>query len=398
MNILFLLRSVGFGGVEVVSVTLANMLVREGHQVSIFAREYREKSIVNRLSGNIQVYYGCGDNGGKKNVMALHEAYEKENVNIVINQWALPYMPIRLARSAELGHMVKVISFYHNDPLTNGRLNSIEQEIRKCNNPVRKLSLDFQKEIWRFITSASMRYTYSHSDRFMVLSKCYLEHLRKFIRVPFERKQGVLTNPVTIDNGDFIYCPSEKKKEVIFCGRLDNIQKCPIRVLEVWNVLSQKHPQWVLRFVGDGPDKENLEEDVRQRQLKNVYFEGFKNPVEYYKKASILVMTSDFEGFPLVLAECMCFGVVPCVYDSFAAVHDIIIDNCNGLIVSKVGGDFSADLMANRLSGIMTNKQLLISIAQNAIETSKKYSIKTVYSQWEKLFLQLKEDDECTIC
>ena len=389
MNILFLLRSVGFGGVEVVSVTLANMLEKKGHKVSIFAREFREKNISSRLSANIHVYYGCGDNGCKKNIALLHDVYERENVQLVVNQWGLPYMPIRLARNAEQGHIVKVISFYHNDPLTNGRLNSIELKKSKCYNPVGRLLLGFQKKIWRLITSTSMRYTYNHSDRFMVLSETYLEHLQKFIRVSSENKQGVLTNPVTIDKGTFVYCPSEKKKEIIFCGRLDNIQKCPIRVLDVWNILSNKHPQWKLRFVGDGPDKENLIENVRQRRLKNVYFEGFQNPVEYYKKASILIMTSDFEGFPLVLAECMSFGVVPCVYDSFAALHDIIQDNRNGIIVSKDNGRFSAKRMADRMSEILQNEAKLHSMTLAAIETSNIYSVDNIYKDWIKILKEL---------
>lgn len=383
MNILFLLKTLGVGGVEVVTATLANKFADEGHNVAIFAREYRENNLSNRLSPKIHVYIGHGDNDGKQNVYDLHNVYLKEDIQVVINQWGLPYKPIRLARKAEKGHRVKVISFHHNDPSANGKLNSVDMKIRKTRNLLKLFLLRIQRLVYRFITSSSMRYTYKHSDRFMVLSASYLEHLRKFIRVPSERKQGVLMNPVTIDKGMFVYSPSEKKKEVVFCGRLDNVQKCPCRVLDVWNILSQKNSQWSLRFVGDGPDKEHLEEYVRQRQLKNVYFEGFQNPVEYYKKASILVMTSDFEGFPLVLAECMSFGVVPCVYDSFAAVRDIIKNNQNGLIIEKVNGLFSADEMASCLAKILSNDSLRESMARNAIETSKKYSTDSIYKLWE---------------
>lgn len=383
MNILFLLRSVGFGGVEVVSVVLANMLEKKGHKVSIFAREFREKNISSRLSANIHVYYGCGDNGCKKNIALLHDVYEKEKIQLVVNQWGLPYMPIRLAMQAQGSHSVKIISFYHNDPAINGKLNSVNLKLKNESNLVKKIFLEAKKHIYYAITSFSMKYTYNHSDRFMVLSECYLENLQNFIRVSYEKKQGVLTNPITVDNGNFSYCPSDKKKEVIFCGRLDNIQKCPIRVLDVWNILSQKHHQWNLRFVGDGPDKENLEENVRKRWLKNVYFEGFQNPVEYYKRASILVMTSDFEGFPLVLAECMSFGVIPCVYNSFGAVHDIIKDDQNGMIVEKINGFFSAKEMASRLAEIMSDDCRRESMARNAIETSRKYSINSIYKQWE---------------
>lgn len=392
MNILFLLRSVGFGGVEVVSVTLANMLKKKGHNVSVFAREFREKNISQRLSANIHVYYGCGDNGCKKNIALLHDVYEKECVQLVVNQWGLPYMPIRLAMQAQGNHSVKIISFYHNDPAVNGKLNSVNLKLKHESNLAKKIFLEIQKNIYYAITSFSMKYTYNHSDRFMVLSECYLENLQKFIRVSYEKKQGVLTNPITVDDENFFYSPSEKKKEIIFCGRLDNIQKCPVRVLDVWNILSRRNPQWELRFVGDGPDKENLEENVRQRQLKNVYFEGFQNPVEYYKRASILVMTSDFEGFPLVLAECMSFGVVPCVYDSFAAVRDIIQNGQNGIIVKQTNGLFPTKNMADRLAEIMSDDCRRESMARNAIETSKKYSIDRIYQHWEIVLKEIQND------
>lgn len=393
MNILFLLKTLGVGGVEVVTAVLANKFADEGHNVSIFAREYRETNLSNRLSSKIHVYIGHGDNDGKKNVDDLHDVYVKENVQIVVNQWGLPYKPIRLARKAEKGHRVKVISFHHNDPSANGKLNSVDMKIRKNHNSLKLVLLRIQRLVYRFITSSSMRYTYKHSDRFMVLSESYLERLREFIRVPCESKQGVLTNPVTIDKGNFIYHPSEKKKEIIFCGRMDNIQKCPRRILDVWEKLSDSFSDWSLRFVGDGPDKKSIEEESQKRELKNVFFEGFQNPIEYYKNSSILVMTSDFEGFPLVLAECMSFGVVPCVYDSFAAVHDIIEDEVNGLIIEKVNGNFSAKEMATRLAEIMSNEQKLDMMAQKAIETSKRYSIDSVYEQWMENLTQLMKKD-----
>jgi len=393
MNILFLLRSIGVGGVEVVSVELANKFVLEGHNVSIFARESRKLNSLNRLSPQINVHIGFGDNACKKNVALLHKIYVNENIDVVVNQWGLPFMPIRLARKAEQGHMVKVISFYHNDPATNGRLNAIDLKLKANNMFLKKILLMLQRKVYHTITSSSMRYTYDHSERFMILSNSYLDRLRKFINVPSESKQGVLVNPVTIDKGNFVYSSIDKKKEIIFCGRMDNIQKCPRRILDVWEKLSKSFSDWSLRFIGDGPDKKSIEEESQKRELKNVFFEGFQNPIEYYKNSSILVMTSDFEGFPLVLAECMSFGVVPCVYDSFAAVHDIIEDDVNGLIIEKENGNFSAEKMATRLAEIMSDEQKLHMMAQKSIETSKRYSIDSVYEQWMENLTQLTKKD-----
>lgn len=79
--------------------------------------------------------------------------------------------------------------------------------------------------------------------------------------------------------------------------------------------------------------KRNLVEKVIQLKLNNVLFEGFQSPLEYYKRASLLILTSEYEGFPLVLAEAMSFGVIPVVYGSYSAVYDIISDGVDGVIL-----------------------------------------------------------------
>ena len=389
MNILFLLRSIGIGGVEVVSVTLANMLVERGHCVSLFAREPRKKNLSDRLSPNVHVYVGYGDNDCKENVEALREVYMKEKIDMVINQWGLPYTPIRLALKASGNHHVKIVSFYHNDPSVNGKLNAVNIKIKKSSSTIKKSFYYLQKSIYHIITSFSMRYTYNHSDKYLVLSDSYLPNLQHFIRVPFENKQGVLQNPITIDSKGFVYSKELKKKEIIFCGRMDDIQKCPRRVLDVWEILQKKFPDWSLRFVGDGPDRLSVEEEARQRGLSNVFFEGFQNPIEYYKRASILVMTSDFEGFPLVLAECMSFGVVPCVYNSFAALKDILHDGENGFVVEKEKDGFSARKMSEQMNIALSNQEKLSSMALAAIETSRRYSIDNIYKSWEALIKEM---------
>lgn len=92
-------------------------------------------------------------------------------------------------------------------------------------------------------------------------------------------------------------------------------------------------PDWKLIIVGDGVEKRNLVEKVIQLKLNNVVFEGFQNPSLYYKRASILMLTSEYEGFGLVVVEAMSFGVIPVVYGSYSAVYDIISDGVDGVIL-----------------------------------------------------------------
>lgn len=124
-----------------------------------------------------------------------------------------------------------------------------------------------------------------------------------------------------------------KIKEIIYVGRLDFVQKRVYRVIDTWNYLEERFPDWRLTIVGDGEDRENLENHVRCLGLKRVSFEGFQKPIDYYKRASILLLTSDFEGFPLVLAECMSFGVIPAVYNSYSAIGDIIESDKDGVVI-----------------------------------------------------------------
>ena len=121
-------------------------------------------------------------------------------------------------------------------------------------------------------------------------------------------------------------------------------------------------------------------------KLRNVSFEGFQNPKEYYERASILLLTSEFEGFPLVLPECMSFGVIPAVYGSYSAVHDIVEDGKNGLILPYDKKGYNAALMAEKLSVLMQSSDERQRMAENAIVTSRKYALEAIYQSWEQLF------------
>ena len=174
-------------------------------------------------------------------------------------------------------------------------------------------------------------------------------------------------------------------KEIVYVGRVDYTQKRVHRVIETWAQLEHRFPDWRLAIVGDGEERENVEHMVSDMELGHVQFEGFQSPRPYYERASLLILTSEFEGFPLVLAECMSFGVVPVVYGSYSAVYDIIEDGKDGLIIPKTNEGFNAAVMAERMAAAMTDNRRLEQMAIAAIEKSKDYSIDKIYRQWIKV-------------
>ena len=83
------------------------------------------------------------------------------------------------------------------------------------------------------------------------------------------------------------------------------------------------------------------------------------------------------------------FGVVPVVYGSYSAVYDIVRDGENGVVVKPGGDGFRAEAMAEALDGVMANPDRLHRMAEQALETSRGYSVDTIYAQWESLFREL---------
>ena len=228
-----------------------------------------------------------------------------------------------------------------------------------------------------------MRYVYNKSDLYAILSQRYVENFKIFTGIKSPTKLVVQSNPITIDNSGFIYNQNNKQREIVYIGRLDNTQKCVYRIIEAWSKIEKQYSDWRLTIVGDGKDRVYLEKQTKNFGLVRVFFEGIQQPRPYYERASILLLTSDFEGFPLVLAEAMSFGVVPIVYGSFSAVYDIIDNGTNGLISSM---PYCANNTIKCLQTLMDNKQLRNQMAIAGIQKVELFSIKTIYGQWYKLF------------
>lgn len=378
------------GGQEVVTSTLANYFIKHGHRVSIACFKSPNPEMVKRTNPIIKFYTIGEYKYSRKNIIKLKTILEKEQINLVINQWGLPYIPAKVLYNAQKNIRLKTIAVYHNSPDSNARIKEVEIEISQAKNILVRWLLHFKKYIYQLITSLSMRYVYNHSDLYMILSPSFIEKFKRFTRISNLSKLVVLTNPLTINTDNYIYSAKNKQKEIIYVGRIDYNQKRVNRIIDIWKELEDKFPDWKLSIIGDGPYREKIEQQTKELNLSQVYFEGFKKPEIYYKRASILLLTSEYEGFPLVLAECMSYGVVPVVYGSYSAVYDIIENNINGIIVQPQNGTFNKFEMTHHLSLLMNNNKQRNNMAQEAIQTCKqKYSIEAIYQSWERIFNQL---------
>lgn len=388
MNILFLMKSFEIGGQEIVTSILAKSFYNNNNIV-IACFNQPNRLMVERTDKNIKIYKLNGFQYSKKNIYNLRDILISEKINVVINQWGLPFIGAKVLYEAKKGLNIKTIAIYHNDPGTNARIKEVELEIEHTNNLFKKALLAIKKKLFKYITSRSMRYVYNHSDIYQVLSPGFIERFKTFSGIKHPKKLMVQTNPVTIDAKDFVFNPAKKEKEILYVGRIDYNQKRAYRIIDIWALLEKKFPDWRLTIVGDGIEREHIKRKTNELGLKHVSFEGFQSPEPYYQRAKILLLTSEYEGFPLVLVECMSFGVVPAVYGSYSAVYDIIDNGVNGIIFPYRKNGFSADLAAKEIELLMIDESIYKNMAEKAIETSRRYSVDEIYKSWEQTFNQM---------
>lgn len=173
---------------------------------------------------------------------------------------------------------------------------------------------------------------------------------------------------------------------VLAVGRLTE-QKDYASLLDIWAKVSPRKPEWRLKIVGGGHLRNAL-----LSQLNRLGLQGTAeiepetgNVTPYYTEASIFAMTSNFEGFGMVLAEAAACGVPSISYDCPCGPSDIIIDGKTGYLVPL--GDKAA--FEEKLILLMDEDVLRMEMGRNALDASKRYSIEGVMAKWENLFRRL---------
>lgn len=178
---------------------------------------------------------------------------------------------------------------------------------------------------------------------------------------------------------------------VIAVGRLD-YQKGFDRLIEAWSIVKKdfEYSDWQLDIFGQGEWKEMLERMIRENELTNcAHINQPTNDIEEeYCHSSLIVMTSHFEGFGMVLVEAMLHGIPAIAFDCKCGPKDIIEDGRNGLLVPE--GDVPT--LAEAMKKLMSDESLRRKMGTEALKIKEKYSEEAVMGRWIKLFEKLTKE------
>lgn len=212
----------------------------------------------------------------------------------------------------------------------------------------------------------------------------------------------VIGNP---NNSDFVGEGLERSTEkIVLCvGRFNDYVKRIDRILECFALVLKKVPDAKLILVGkydnDAPFRQNDRTTVNDliKRLaipeKNIKFVGEINNVQdYYLRANVLLLTSNSEGFGMVVNEAAQFGV-PSVCNFIPGIEDLITDGENGFIAEQD----DIDTMALKVCNILLNDKLKETLGINAKRKVKAFDAKLIGDKWRFLIyslIKIKEKDE----
>ncbi len=388
MNILFLYRIYpNFGGVEVVTTVLADRFVEDGHEVTIVSFESGRPDAAARLHPSVTIHHLEFPVFSGANIKQLRGILAERNIDVIVNQWGLPFTVTRLCRKAMTGTRCRLVSVLHGAPDTSKVILVAEGKVREARfaQPFYRMMLKLKETVVRW----SIRYAVRRSDCYVLLSDRSVKLLADYARLRDTASLRVINNPLTVPMEEFDM--AAKKKQILYAGRMDYANKREDRIVDIWERLAPLYPDWELVLVGDGPHKTVLSERVAGTGIPRVRFEAFRTepPVAFYKEASIFLLTSDLEGWGLVLVESMSYGVVPVVYGSYEAVYDIIDDGVSGFVVPK---PYCCEAMTERLRRLMDDDWQRTRMAFAAISSAGRFDLKSIAAQWYGLFDEILAD------
>ena len=233
----------------------------------------------------------------------------------------------------------------------------------------------------------------SQADAIVVInefnSKMYSSMSKKIIKIPCPN-----TFP---KQKDISFC--NNRKNLLVVGRLYDARKRLDLLLKTFKKVLQKEKDAKLLLVGQcdlnlkiqDDSAETIGELIKQLDFEDsqiTFFGKVDDLHDVYNKGDIFLMTSDNEGFGLVLAEAASFGL-PLISFRISGPEDIIIDGENGFLVEKG----NLDEMAEKIVYLLRNDEEREKMAKKSQSMNERFTIEKVSKEWDNLISAVIKGD-----
>lgn len=172
---------------------------------------------------------------------------------------------------------------------------------------------------------------------------------------------------------------TQRTRQALAVGRLDH-QKGFDLLLDIWADFARNHPEWQLNIAGDGELREVLLAQTARLGINDsVKFVGkVKNIDDYYRGSDMALMTSRYEGLPLVLLEAKSWSLPVVAYDCPTGPKEIINHQQDGFLIPMNNKQEFLKSMEN----LATDDALFFAMSEKTEQTAMKFDGEKIKKQW----------------
>jgi len=348
MKIVFVINALRGGGAERVLTMIANYLVEHGYEVSIivFTKDTPFYSL-NPLINLIQFEHKLENKNILSKIKFLYQRivilrnfFIQTKADMIIS--FMTETNIFATISAKLALKKIILSEHTNfDRNNKGLLKYIRRIIYPISNELVVLT-NYDKEKYKFVKNVT-----------------------------------VIKNPLIITQN---YQFTERKKILLAVGSLIHVKGFDM-LIKAFSIL--KNDGWILKIVGEGKERKNLEILIQKYNLeKKVFLPGVTKEIEKeYREASIFVLSSRAEGFPGVLCEAMGYGCASIAFNCLTGPSDIIKHEKTGILVPPN----NIKLLSQAMDDLICNEEKRNYLSINAKNIVNDLDINKIMMQWISL-------------
>lgn len=176
-------------------------------------------------------------------------------------------------------------------------------------------------------------------------------------------------------------CSECSSKRVVAIGRAD-YQKGFDLLIEAWTIVTKKYPDWHLDIFGNG-EKKGLDRMIKEKGISDhiALHPATKDIASEYVRSSLFVLSSRYEGLPMVLLEALSFGLPVVSFECPCGPKDIVTDNFGTLVPN---GDIQG--LANAMMTWMADEERRVKGGKAARNAVEQYTQEVIMQKWIKLF------------
>jgi glycosyltransferase involved in cell wall biosynthesis len=367
-RILFIITNLGGGGAEKVLINILNNLDYDKYKVDLLLIS-RQGLYLDKVNKNVNIKYVLPNQEDKG---ILQDLYRRFRYRIYTEYPQLmAKMLIGKKYDVEIafleGAPTKFLTYSHNR--SSKKVAWVHIDLTKH----RTMSYEMEREIYKNIDDV-ICVSQQSRDKFIDM---YPE---------YRNKAKVIYNLIDKENIK-TFAEEEiqfnfNENSIVAIGRLTGQKRFDI-LIRAHKLLLNEGINNNLVILGEGELRSELETLVKELGVEeSVLMPGFiKNPYPYIKNSDLFVVSSDYEGFSLVVAEAMTLGKA-IVSTDCTGPSELLGYGEFGVIVDK-GNQHT---MKDWLKDLLTNKDLRVSYEHKAIERSEILNKETVMNNIYNLF------------